>query len=219
MNTKQEYFDAISAGEISMVTNLLEADPSLLNSKNGQGQSGVLLAAYNRRTEVRDALIARGAKLEIHDAAAAGQLTQVTALVEADGNLAKSFSPDGFPVLALAAVFGHIEVAKYLHDKGGDVNAVSTNPSRYTALTGAVASGHSAIVEWLLANGAGVNYRYGAGYSPLLTAAANGHLEIVKMLLANGADLQARTHEGKSADQIAEERGHQELANFLRNRI
>jgi ankyrin repeat protein len=218
MNTEQEYFDAIRAGEISKVTKLLEADSSLLNSKNGQGQSGVLWAAYNGRTEVRDMLIARGAKLEIYDAAASGQLAQVKTLIATDGNLAKSFSPDGFPVLALAAVFGHLEVAKYLHEKGGDVNAVSTNSSGYTALTGAVASGHSAIVEWLLANGAEVNCRYGAGYSPLLTAAANGHLEIVKMLLANGADLQARTNDGKSADQIAEERGHQELTTFLRGR-
>lgn len=216
MNTNQEYFDAIRAGEISKVTKLLEAESSLLNSKNGHGQSGVLLAAYNGRTEVRDMLIARGAKLEIYDAAASGQLARVKALIETDGNLANSFSPDGFPVLALAAVFGHIEVAKYLHETGGDVNAVSTNPTGYTALTGAVASGHLAIVEWLLANGAEVNYRYGAGYSPLLTAAANGHLEIVKALLAHGADLQARTNDGKSAVQIAEERGHTEVAEFLR---
>lgn len=218
MNANKEFFDAIRAGEVSTVTKLLDAEPGLVNASNEQGQSAVLLAAYNGRREVRDALIARGATLQIHEAAATGQLPRVKALVETDPGLARSFSPDGFPVLALATVFGHIDVAKYLHEKGGDIGAVSTNPTGYTALTGAVASGHAAIVEWLLAKGADVNHRYGAGYSPLLTAAANGHLAIIKMLIASGADPHARTNDGKSAQQIAEERGHKEMADFLRGR-
>ena len=115
-------------------------------------------------------------------------------------------------------MFGHLEVAEYLFAKGADVNAVATNGTGYNALTGAVASGHTAIVAWLLENGADPNYRYAAGYSPLLTAAANGHLGIVSMLLGNGADLSARTNNGKTALKFAEERGHAEVAEFLRSR-
>lgn len=219
MNTEKEFFEAIRGGDAAAVNKLLDAHPELLNAKNEQGQSGVLAAAYSGRKEMRDLLIARGARLEIHEAAAAGQLARVKELVEKNPSLAKSFSPDGFPVLALAAVFGHGEVAKYLWEKGGDVNAVSTNGTGYTALTGAVASGHADIVKWLVANGANVNYRYGPGYSPLLTAAANGHLEIVKILLEHGADSQARTNDGKSALQLAEERKHTAVVEFLRDRI
>ena len=99
---------------------------------------------------------------------------------------------------------------------GADVNAVATNGSGYTALTGAVASGHATVAKWLAENGADVNYRYANGYAPLLTAAANGRLEIVKMLLAHGADLHARTVDGKNALAFAQERNYNEVAGYLR---
>jgi ankyrin repeat protein len=176
----------------------------------------VLLAVYTGRKEIRDLLLARGVALELHEAAAAGQLARVKQIVDQNQALAKSFSPDGFPVFALPAVFGHLEVAEYLLGKGADVNAAATNGTGYNALTGAVASGHTAIVAWLLANGANPNYRYAAGYSPLLTAAANGHLGIVSLLLASGADLHAKTNDGKTAFSFAQERGHAEVTEFLR---
>jgi ankyrin repeat protein len=212
----QLFFDAIRAGNLAAVRALLDQDPALLTAKNAQSQSAVLFSIYNRQKEVRDLLLSHGAPLELHEAAAAGDVARVKEWVENDASTAKSFSPDGFPVLALAAVFGQFEVTKYLHAKGGDVNAAATNGSGYNALTGAVASGHTEIVKWLLEIGADPNYRYGPGYSPLLTAAANGHLEIVKMLLAHGADLHAKANDGKTALAIAEERKHTAVTDYLR---
>jgi ankyrin repeat protein len=210
------FFHAVQSGNASKVRALLDADASLAHAKNEKGQSAVLMAVYTGRNEIRDLLLAREAALELHEAAAAGQLARVKQIVEEDPGLAKSFSPDGFPVFALPAVFGHLEVAEYLLGKGADVNAAATNGTGYNALTGAVASGHTAIVAWLLANGADPNYRYGAGYSPLLTAAANGHLGIVSLLLASGADLQAKANDGKTALRFAQERGHAEVTEVLR---
>ncbi len=210
------FFQAVQSGNASKVEALLAADASLASAKNEKGQSAVLLAVYTGRKEIRDLLLARGVALELHEAAAAGQLARVRQIVDKNPALAKSFSPDGFPVFALPAVFGHLEVAEYLLGKGADVNAAANNGTGYNALTGAVASGHTAIVAWLLANGADPNYRYGDGYSPLLTAAANGHLGIVSLLLASGADLHARTNDGKTALSFAQERGHAEVTEFLR---
>lgn len=218
MSGEAEFFEAIRLGDAAKVDSLIKDDPGLIEAKNAQGQSGVLAAAYNGRREVRDLLIARGARLEPHEAVAAGQLERVKELVEKNGLPAKSISPDGFPLLALAAAFGHHEIAAYLRAKGADVNAVATNGTGYTALTGAVTGGHAKIVAWLLAEGADVNYRYGPGYSPLLAAAANGHLEIVRMLLEHGAELQAKTNDGKTAAQIAEERKHIHVAELLKSR-
>jgi ankyrin repeat protein len=214
--SQADFFAAVQAGDVAEVTRLIEAEPALLQARNERGASGVLLACYSGRREVRDLLLAKGARPELHEAAAAGQLSRVKELVETNHEAAKTYSPDGFPVIALAAVFGHDEVARYLHQKGADVNAVATNGSGYTALTGAVASGHAAIAKWLAENGADVNYRYAKGYSPLLTAAANGHLEIVKMMLVHGADLHARTDDGKNALAFALERNHKEVAEYLR---
>ena len=218
MNQEKEFFAAVRAGDLAALRNLLDAEPALLAAKNEQGQTAVLAAAYSGRKEICELLISRGVQLELHEAAAAGQLARVQEIVEKDSSAAKSFSPDGFPVLALAAVFGHAEVAKYLQEKGGDVNAVSTNGTGYTALTGAVTNGHTEIVKWLLTNGANVNYRYGPGYSPLLAAAANGHLEIVKILLEQGADATVKANDGRTALQLAEERKHEAVAQFLRSR-
>jgi uncharacterized protein len=211
-------FDAVRSGDLSQVRSLLDRNPSLSSSKDASGVSAVLLAIYTGRHEIRELLLARGATLELHEAAAAGDLDRVKQLVGKDPALAKGISPDGFPIFALACFFGHLDTARYLADQGADIHARATNGTGYNALTAAVAAGRTSIVEWLLASGLDANYRYGAGYSPLLTAAASGHLEIVKLLLAHNADLHAATNDDKSAIVLASERNHSHVAEFLRER-
>jgi ankyrin repeat protein len=214
----KSFFAAIQSGDLAAVRASLAAQPNLANSRNEKGQSPVMVAVYSGRTEIRDALIDHGVTLDLHEAAAIGKMDDVQRIVERDPALAKSYSPDGFPVMALAAAFGHATVVRYLLGRGADVNAVASNGTAYNSLTGAAAGGHAEIVTFLLEQGADANYRYGPGYSPLLTASANGYLEIVKALLEHGADLGAATDDGKSAVNIAEERKHPEVAAFLRSR-
>jgi ankyrin repeat protein len=210
-------FESIRSGDIGSVQELLAHAPELVNARNERGISAVLMACYTGGNEIRDLLIAKGARLELHEAVAAGKLAQVKALIESSPELAKSYSPDGFPIMALAAAFGHDEVARYLHGRGAEINAIANNGTGYNALTGAVAGRHIAIAKWLVENGANVNYRYAQGHSPFLEAAANGDVEIVKLLVAHGADLHSRTDAGKSALDFAQEKGHQELADYLRS--
>lgn len=211
-----DFFAAVRSGHLAEVSRLADEDPSLLGAKDERGASALLAACYSGQKEVRDYLLEKTPKIELHEAAAAGRLSRVEELVEADPAAAKGYSPDGFPIMALAAVFGHEAVARYLASKGADVNAVATNGTGYTALTGAVTSGHASISAWLAENGADVNYRYANGYSPLLAAAANGHLGIVRMLLEHGADLEARAGDGRNALAFAEDRKHHEVAEYLR---
>ncbi|HEX9223001.1 MAG TPA: ankyrin repeat domain-containing protein [Candidatus Acidoferrales bacterium] len=219
MSKVQEFFGAVRAGDSAAVSGLLAADPSLGAARNEQGQSAILFAVYNGRNEIRDLLLARGVPLDLFDAAAAGQLVRVKELVEKDRALANSFSSDGFPVFALAAVFNQRAVAEYLLSRGADVNSISRNSAGYTALTGAVAFGHKDVVSWLLSHGANVHHRYGPGYTPLHEAASSGRLEIVRMLLGAGADPAARTNDGKTPLSFAEERGQAEVAALLRQKL
>ena len=217
MRDIEAFFNRIRAGDLGAVTEQIDSDPALVSSQNASGVSAVLFSVYSGRPEIRDFLLTRGATLQLHDAAAVGNLRRVQELLGDSSATPNVFSPDGFPIVALAAVFGHLGVVRYLLSQGADVNAVSTNGTGYTALTGAVASGHTGIVEWLLEHGANANYRYAAGYSPLLTAAANGHLEIAKLLLAHGADVRAVTNDGKTAVMLATERNHPEVSAHLRS--
>jgi uncharacterized protein len=218
MRDVQAFFAAIRAGDTGKVQAMLVEDSTLAESKNEQGQSPVLAAVYSGRTAVRDFLLASGVHLDLHEAAAAGQLERVEHFVDKDADLARAYSPDGFPVVALAAAFGHFAIVKYLFEKGADLTAAATNGTGYNALTGAVAGGREEIAIWLLENGADANYRYGPGYTPLLTAAANGHLNIVKDLLVHGADIHAKTSDGKTAVAIAQERRHPDVVEFLRSK-
>jgi len=144
-----DLFAAVRAGDAASVARMVELEPALLQARNEQGVSAVLMACYMGRKEIRDLLIERGAILQLHEAAAAGNLSRVRELVEGKADLAKSHSPDGFPVMALAAAFGHEDVVRYLHGAGADVNAVATNGTGYTALTGAVAGSHASLAKWL----------------------------------------------------------------------
>ena len=211
MSEQKAFFEAIRAGDLEAVKSLLEADASLASARNDAGVSAVLTAVYMGRSEIRDFLIANGAVLELPEAAAVGNLGRVRELVEKNLTQANALSADGFPVVALAAFLGHLEIVQYVAAHGADINAAATNGSGYNALTGAVTSGHIAVVQWLLEHGADANYRYSAGYSPLLTAAANGRLDIAKLLLAHGADPHATTGDGKSPLSLARERNHPEV--------
>jgi ankyrin repeat protein len=211
------FFHAIRGGDLAAVQRMLAAEPDLARAKSDQGVSPLLTAVYSGRNEIRDLLLSLNTPLDLHEAASTGNLERVHQFIDKNSQRAKEYSADGFPVIALAAVFGHSQVVHYLFENGADVNAAAINGTGYNALTGAVASGHSEIVSWLLAHGADANYRYGAGYSPSITAAANGHLEILKKLVEHGADLQAQTNDGKTALDFAQERSHPEVVAYIRS--
>jgi uncharacterized protein len=212
-----ELFEVIHSGERSRVKTLLDSDPALASAQDESGVSAILSSVYSGHPEIRDLLLSQGASLNLGEAAAVGRLDRVKEIVQENPALANSYSTDGFPVVALASFFGHFELARYLTERGADINAAATNGTGYNALTGAIAGGHTEVVKWLLESGADANYKYGPGYAPLLLAAANGHLGIVKLLLAHDADPLAITNDGKSPLKLAEERKHQGVGEFLRS--
>lgn len=218
MSDIKPFFDAVRSGDLGQVRALLDNDSSLAEARNESGASALLTAIYTGQREVRELLLSRGVQMDLAEASAAGDLTRVREFVDANAIPANSSSADGFPAFALACFFGHLDIARYLADKGANIHAAATNGTGYNALTAAVTAGHTEIVKYLLKHGLDPNYRYGPGYTPLLAGAANGHLEIVKLLLASGADPAATADDGKTALAIATERNHADVAEFLRSR-
>jgi uncharacterized protein len=215
----QDFFKAITQGEVARVKELLKDDPQLAAAKNEKGMSAVLLAAYYRKPDVVAVLLATGVELNIFDAAATGQTARVRALVKQDAAWVNAFAPDGFFPLGLAVFFGHRETFDVLLAAGADVNAVTRESMKITPLHSAVAARQFEMARTLIARGANVNPRQAEnGVTPLHEAAASGEIEFVKLLLEHGAELNAKTTDGKTPLAFAVSRGQKEMAELLRER-
>jgi ankyrin repeat protein len=187
-----------------------------VNAKDGNGVSAILLAIYYGRPEIAEVLIDRGAQLDGFEAAAAGRVDRMRALLEEDAALANACAPDGFQPLGLASFFGHKPVVDLLLSYDAEVNSASKNRQRVMPLNSAVAGGHTEIARMLLERGADVNARQAGDFAPLHGAAQNGQMEMVELLLAFGADKGAQSAKGQTPRSIALENGHDEVANLLR---
>jgi uncharacterized protein len=210
-----DFIDAVQRGDMAKVRELAKSNPALLNSRTKRGLSPVLVAIYSGQRVVAANLIAMGAELDVHDAAAAGRLDRVRELVERDPSLANALSAEGFPPIGLAAYLDHREVVEYLLSKGADVNFAAPTTG-FTALTGAVSQRHVAVVETLLKHGADPNHVYEGALTPLVVATTHGDANLVRLLIDHGADPTLGTAEGKSALDIAMEKGLKEIADVLR---
>jgi uncharacterized protein len=214
----QEFIDAATQGDVAKVKEMLQADPSLAQSRDANGLSIVLKAAYYGRRDVVEVLLASGVQLNIFEAAATGQTDRVRTLIEQDPALVNSYSPDGFAPLSLAAFFGHPETVDVLLAAGAEVSAPSRETMKLTPLASALATGHNQIARTLIEHSADVNAKGDQDVTPLHTAAARGNIEAATFLLEHGADINATTTDGKKPITYAEERNHPEMVDFLKNR-
>ena len=211
----QEFFDAIKAGELERVKDMVSATPSLVNAR-GDGGSAILTAVYHRRKEIVNLLVARGAELTLFEACAAGELERVERLVAEKTVDINAQSDDGWTPLHLAAFFGHAKVVELLLAHGADTAPRSTNPNANTPLHAALAANQKMVAGLLIGHGADVNAADGGGWRPLHLAAANNNLDALKTLIAQGADVGATNREGLTAVQLAEQKGHREAVAFLK---
>ncbi|HEX8142715.1 MAG TPA: ankyrin repeat domain-containing protein [Pyrinomonadaceae bacterium] len=218
MSAAQGIIEAIKAGDVARVKELLDAEPALASSRNENGVSAVLLATYYGRTEIAEALLERGAALDIFEASAVGRTARVEEILRDRPELVNAYADDGFTPLGLASFFCHPTVARLLLERGADANAASQNTQRVTPLHSAVSRRQMLIAEALLAQGAEVNARQQAGVTPLHQAAHNGQAEMVRLLLAHGADVHARMDDGQTPLSMALETGNAEVIELLRKR-
>lgn len=107
-------------------------------------------------------------------------------------------------VLNIAAISGYIDVIKYLHINGCDINYNSQ------ALRRSSENGHIEIVKYLVQQGADINMFDGHA---LTWAVYYGHLEVVKYLIEQGADINIIE---KDLLKCSLERGHVNINKYLK---
>jgi ankyrin repeat protein len=212
----QYFFDLIRQGKTVEIAEAVEAQPTLVKSRDAQGISAIMLAVYTQQPLIRDFLLTHLTELDIFEAASVGHCARMQHLIAEDAMCTRAVSPDGWTPLHLAAAFAGPEPVTLLLEHGAHVHQCAHNPLRNQPLHACVALNHSPdVVRLLLEAGADVNATQHGGYTPLLQAAAAGNKDIVHLLLEHGARLDCLCDRGKSAADYARERGHTELVELL----
>jgi uncharacterized protein len=212
---RQQFFEAIRAGDRDKVNALLASDGTLLTAKDDKGLGAYTAAKYSGRNEIATLLLEKGVQLDVFAASMAGAKDRVLELIGANPELVNSYSDDGWTPLHLACFFGQPEVARALLAKGADVHARGHNPMENTPLHAAVAGHSKDAVRALLEGGADVNARQHGGWTALQAAAQNGDVEMARLLIAAGADINARADNQQNAMDLALTKGHQAMADLL----
>ena len=217
MTTTQDFLVAIKTGNRAEVALLLDVDAALVDARDEDGLSAVLIAAYYQQPDLVQLLVQRGAELNIFAACAAGDLPRIQTLIEQQPDLVSAYAPDGFQPLGLAAFFGQVDVVEFLLGRGAEVNSPSHNALRVMPLHSAIANRRTEIVKRLLDHGADVNTTQADDVTPLHEAAQNGMLEVTQWLLERGVRVNPRlSSSGKTPLTLALEHHHDDVAELLK---
>jgi ankyrin repeat protein len=208
-------FDAIKAGNVDEAMRLAVDNPALLTARDPNGASPVLIALYNQKPAVAEAL-ASLRPLDLYEASALGRVDRIQELLQQSPSDASTHAPDGFTPVALAAFFGRVDAVRELIAAGADVNAPAKNPFKVQALHAAVAGRNMDIVRAVLAAGADPNAPQQAGFRPIHEAASSNNQALAELLMTYGADPALPNDAGVSAVDLAQDKGHAELAALMR---
>ena len=123
MTDSRSIFVLITNGELSELQKLVAADKALAGSRNADGVSALMIAAYYRKTDMVRYLRGEVVDLDIFEAAALGE-EQLLRQSLRDKQLLDARSADGFTPLHLAAFFNQPGCVQILLEQGAQVNAI-----------------------------------------------------------------------------------------------
>jgi ankyrin repeat protein len=202
-NMAGEIFEAIQKRDLARVAQLVTENPAVARERNPAGVSAIMQARYYGQQSIIDLLRAHAGDLDVFEASALGDMAQLKKLLKANPELTRSYSPDGFTPLHLAAYFGQLESAGELLRQGADPVALANNGTKLAVINSAAASGSTQMVKLILHAGANPNVQQEGGYTALHSAAHRNNVEMICALLDAGADISIRTKDGKTAAEMA----------------
>lgn len=218
----KSFFQAVTEGDRDRVAALLDADPELIEARDEEGRTGLLLAIYHGHHELVNLLSARRSEVDIFEASASGDAPRILELLRDEPRRVGYTSTDGFSPLGLASFFGHPDIVDLLVQCGADPNCPSQNAMKVTPLHSAAAhrDGTTAleICRRLLLAGADPNSGQAGGWKPLHQAAAQGNAPLVRLLLREGADPARTSDDGRTPLDMGREKGAAEVVALLEGR-
>lgn len=139
---------------------------------------------------------------QLWQAASDGDLSTVQSAL-AKGGQVDFHGKRGFTPLAIAAKNGHLDVVKFMLDRGANIDD-RDNDRHKTPLLAASFDGHLDVVKYLVDHGANVNMQAINSWTPLHDAAYRGLVDIVKYLVDHGADLAVKNNRDETPLQTAQ---------------
>ncbi|XP_074124307.1 cortactin-binding protein 2 isoform X4 [Sminthopsis crassicaudata] len=127
----------------------------------------------------------------LQQAAAQGNVTLLSMLLNEEGLDINYSCEDGSSALYSAAMNGHTDCVRLLLNAEAQVNTADKNG--FTPLCSAAAQGHFKCAELLIAYHADINHAAERGQTPLYLACKNGNNECIKLLLEAGTDRNVKT--------------------------
>jgi hypothetical protein len=169
---ENSFIKAAKFGDVEKVEALLKADPTLINTTDGEiGATALHWALIYGKKEVIKAILA----------------------YHPDVNRAEKHN--GTP-MHWAAHFDDAENVRWLLDRGAKIDHI--NQYGRTPLLVAARRGCVNVAKLLLQRGADINARVKNGNSALHIAAANGHSEIIDLFIASGLDPNSKNNAGQT---------------------
>ncbi|XP_020381016.2 cortactin-binding protein 2 [Rhincodon typus] len=154
-----------------------------------------------------------GRSILLHQAAAQGNVTLLSMLLNEDGIDINHPDEEGSSALYSAAKNGYTDCVTLLLTSGAQVDAVGSN--LFTPLCAAAAEGHVRCTEVLITYGANINYAAEGDQTPLYLSCLNGHTECTFTLLEAGADCSIMTVNGWAPFHAAVSTGHVDCLKLL----
>ncbi|HEX2752833.1 MAG TPA: ankyrin repeat domain-containing protein [Alphaproteobacteria bacterium] len=176
---EKKFLQAAATGDVAAMAALLERGVDI-NTRNGNGETALRIAALNNDVPTTRLLLDKGADPNMADNAGRTPLSRAAG--------------EGFNVL----------LKLLLAAPGIDVDAQKIDGD--TALRLAVVHNHLESTRLLLEAGANPNIQNSEGNTPLIRAVAQGYTEITKILLEHGANPHIRNNALWTAADFAKER-------------
>lgn len=220
-NNRNSLHFAAHAGSAGVVEYVLKKNPGMIDNRDLDGATALVLALMKEHSEVANLLLDLGADgtvashdgtSALHHASGIGDAATVRRLLEAGANL-EGGSPSGTP-LHWAAGEGALGALKVLLEAGANPNA--PDPRGVPALAMAVVRGAEECCTLLLGASADCTASLPGGMLPLHVAADMGNSVLVERLLAACPEAaNVLDEQGNSALSLATTAGHEAIVALL----
>ena len=169
-------FVQVAHTDLDAVKSMLEAEPSLLNSRSSiDGEMAIQAASHMGRRKIAEYLLEMGAPPNICTASLLADARTVREMLAQDRKLAHAGDAHGNPLAYFVALGGSLEIAEEVLSHGADFNL---GGGSNTALHAAAFANRAEMAEWLLKHGANPDLTNFEGKTPLQVAVAQKRTEV-----------------------------------------